>query len=591
LVSSTDERFYSIFCLIQMAASLRLRLFRILRGEAEYDCQKERKALKESLIGFDDEARRMRNLRDIKAGIGYERNRATASQSLGHRSLDYAIREGVDTSIYSIHAGERAMLYHFFYRYFRNEANARWIADYMYLYLLLKVRVRREFIQTNTLYGLENFQTYEHRKSSYSNVFKALYPLYAVQSTLRTDKDAFEARVTTDAYPQNVDYSMSLFQREKQAVRVDGNNLHFVIHLIKKSANHEKSSGKRYGFRDGYKAEIDQLLQKSSPNALYPLVGLDVAGSELHCPPEAFGQAYRYARRMGIANFTYHVGEDFVDLADGLRRIQEAIDFLELDGRSRLGHALALGVNPRKYYQQRHNSVVMDCQRLLDTLTWLLYKLMDIIIETHSQLKSSLLQKATTLYHQIGYPGDYQPMEYYLSQQLRSDGWGEDKGNSAWSMSRYCQSQASKDARSSEQISLLHSLYRVDSGIIERGKVIESYVYPSGIEELVEAIQATMRREIAEMGITIECNPTSNVKIGPFDSYDEHPIFLFKPPVGSDDMPPIPVAICTDDKGIFGTSLPNEYSLIASAMRKRFDEDMVVKYLDEVRECAWGHRF
>ena len=67
---------------------------------------------------------------------------------------------------------------------------------------------------------------------------------------------------------------------------------------------------------------------------------------------------------------------------------------------------------------------------------------------------------------------------------------------------------------------------------------------------------------IVKKKIAIETNPSSNVKIGPIDGYIDHPIFRFM-------ANGINVSINTDDKGIFATSLSNEYSLIANAYCQR----------------------
>ena len=64
--------------------------------------------------------------------------------------------------------------------------------------------------------------------------------------------------------------------------------------------------------------------------------------------------------------------------------------------------------------------------------------------------------------------------------------------------------------------------------------------------------------------LAIECNPSSNYKIGEFETYEEHPILKFfnyglSTPYANHD---IAVSINTDDQGIFATSLEREYSLI-----------------------------
>lgn len=64
--------------------------------------------------------------------------------------------------------------------------------------------------------------------------------------------------------------------------------------------------------------------------------------------------------------------------------------------------------------------------------------------------------------------------------------------------------------------------------IVERGSeavaftIKESYV--EDFYKLLEAIQEQLLKEIESKRISIECNPTSNYKIGEMSNYDEHPI-------------------------------------------------------------------
>lgn len=49
---------------------------------------------------------------------------------------------------------------------------------------------------------------------------------------------------------------------------------------------------------------------------------------------------------------TYHVGEVFTDIVDGLRAVDEAVHFLNLDCGDRLGHATVLGMDVEKWYEE-----------------------------------------------------------------------------------------------------------------------------------------------------------------------------------------------------------------------------------------------
>ena len=67
-----------------------------------------------------------------------------------------------------------------------------------------------------------------------------------------------------------------------------------------------------------------------------------------------------------------------LDLADGLRAIDEAILFCGLTRDSRIGHALALGTDSREYYKGKHGAVVMSKQDWIDNIAWIHGKSIDL---------------------------------------------------------------------------------------------------------------------------------------------------------------------------------------------------------------------
>ena len=58
---------------------------------------------------------------------------------------------------------------------------------------------------------------------------------------------------------------------------------------------------------------------------------------------------------------------------DGLRAVDETIHFMNYSAGCRIGHALALGVNPFDFYEERHHYIIIPKQTLLDNLVWLKY--------------------------------------------------------------------------------------------------------------------------------------------------------------------------------------------------------------------------
>lgn len=127
--------------------------------------------------------------------------------------------------------------------------------------------------------------------------------------------------------------------------------------------------------RDGKREESRRVL------------GIDACSSEDGCRPEVFAQTFRvlknhlvnqhhWEERIPQLRCSYHVGEENQDVLDGIRAIDEAIRFLNLESGDRLGHATMLGINPNNWYQAvegyQYNNQTMD---YLDNVAWLLSRL------------------------------------------------------------------------------------------------------------------------------------------------------------------------------------------------------------------------
>jgi hypothetical protein len=159
--------------------------------------------------------------------------------------------------------------------------------------------------------------------------------------------------------------------------------LGLVAHFIKRTDSAENDRFVRDEFaevcRDSKaRRESDQagralvaLLQKTEGLSDF-LRGVDAASNERHAGPEVFAQVFRRMGRAKIRRFTYHVGEDFVHLASGLRAINEAILYLDLTAGCRIGHGTAAGLIPRKWWDSVGGSVIQPCEDRLDDLvfTW-----------------------------------------------------------------------------------------------------------------------------------------------------------------------------------------------------------------------------
>lgn len=108
-----------------------------------------------------------------------------------------------------------------------------------------------------------------------------------------------------------------------------------------------------------------------------------------------------------------------------------------------------------------------------------------------------------------------------------------------------------------------------------------------------------MIRQLSEKGIAVETNPSSNLCIGPFSKYEDLPIFKLAPMEHDVHTPLVNVSVNTDDRGVFSTSLYNEFSLVAAALfkqrnaegEKRWSDEAIYRYIDWIRENGNHQRF
>lgn len=316
---------------------------------------------------------------------------------------------------------------------------------------------------------------------------------------------------------------------------------------------------------------------------------------------------------------TYHAGEDFLDICDGLRAIDETITFLEFQKGDRLGHALALGIDSEDYYDYKRRTIVMTKQDFLDNCIWLLFRSLEWNIDMATNLREKLKETARSLIYEIfqleernltnfndniGEYGNILEL-YYYSWLLRGDhpdlySSGKFSPNEKYQlhMNGYQQhmypqkNEQLNKYRNSNFISYLYYLYHYDKTVKLNGLKTYSFSASNEYIELISRFQNSLQKHIAKEGIAIECNPTSNVLIGTFKYYDRHPILTFNNHFLEDDgsNPQIKVSINTDDLGVFDTSLRNEYALLLSSIcRKRhsegnYNDEAVYEYLDYIRK-------
>ena len=587
--------------------------------------------------------------KDGGTSVGYEIYRL--------RNLDYAITNQLfmvdPRSPNRLLAGERNFLYQCFLNIFSDKWGKN-EKDLLYTYIIEKVKIRDRYVQTNSRMGFDNFQEIQRRKSEMVYAKKNVYAKENYRLSLgSTLKDygvtSLEVRIMAEesfdklterirTIDSQVEKSKILTYKDVYQKFVSGdhcsdekNGYFFTVHigrkadspakidgsLVPRNNKKRKSAGKAVDCLDSYFHGIH--VTSGAVDIKKRIFGMDVCSSEEGCRPDVFATEFRYVRKeCKGCGLTYHVGEAFDSLLDGLRAVDEAVRFLELTSGDRLGHALALGMDPKKVYtimKRMQDEIYLPQQDVLDDLVWLLYRSAELGVELNDTLKILIKKKAVELFKEIyvndrtvfwNKHGESWLEEYFISWKLRGDHPSMYKNkvyNPVMSLTKKAEYNAcmksdvkyiSDDMRMNEDAAYLYYLYHYSRSVKERGAkeyLIDMSDITGNLLKGIAGMQKAMRKEVSGLGICIECNPTSNFRIGGMESFEDHPIATFCGVKKKDED--INVSINTDNVGVFDISLPHEYMIIKDALLRSGDytESEIGDYLHRVKKMGISMSF
>lgn len=545
------------------AAAIRLQLWRSVNGE------------KMELRKIDDACFNMQlgNLSELQSDI----NIASAHPSGGWRP-DYAW--GTMTEDTEIFAGERKLLYMVFRRIFLTGDMK--LTALLHHYVLTKAGIRERMVQINRNTGFANFNRYETRKEiflyeypKYSELLKSV-PVY--EAMKKHDVRYVETRIVPGAPYRKLKRELHRTERLicRNIAADSSDDCRIIYHFIKKrdAFPYSESLPRNHRVRMEVRHKAVALHGLFGNQRHRRAVGIDAANSEMFCRPEVFAHAYRYLDLCGVRR-TFHVGEDYFDLTDGLHAIDEAVFFLGMRHGDRLGHGIALGIDPQMYYEARHFHVPVPLQVLLDNLVWMYFTSKKFNVTLPPKVEIMILERFRTYARIYGRPSIE---DYYYSILLRGNSPYHDSYMPYAQIIRDWDSMAHDDRRVVREnweiphIRRLFMRYHFDTDVKREGGKVVDFEVPREYPGVMALMQDRMMEKIAKRNIAVECCPTSNVRIGSLGRYDNHPVFRLLPPCGDGLVRPV-ATVNTDDIGIFSTSLDNEYALLALALLKKRDGD------------------
>ena len=651
-IENFGQKFYDM---CKLAAFYRVYLFLVLRGNCmdHFDIR-----WGASIDIYLDEIQGCINLARYEYGgciSNLQKNQFETSEV-----LDYALRQDMmdeNNTEYVSLAGERSFLYECYKACFSGKFND-YQQNMFYSYLKMRIAFRNEMVQTNRCVGFQNFSDYEKRKECFIGDNPAYYDEFlrmAITGQLCRDYlISLEMRVVPQKCAKDIFVVLKKYEDILEVTPYNADRCKYVMHFPKRKS----SRGAEWHNIECRNIEIRRESKKrakalavflqSHSRFRNQIVGIDACASEFGCRPEVFGQLFRYMHYVSFEpknvflahishklkndkmtnikriNLTYHAGEDFWDIVDGLRAIDELMLFCGLNRGSRIGHALALGINPCQYYASKGNVLVLPKQDLLDDIAWLLHNADHYCCEISQDLRLGLQEQFSKLFNSvfesfikenesIGNMVDISADIYYRSWKLRGD--NPDCYNcSFYEFQKFYRNYSktvitdwdrfafnfhdsvSDDLRNDPIVYQLNRYYAFDKEVRERGNQMETFKVKPDYADIVMQVQNCMIKVLAEKGIAIETNPSSNYLIGTIDRYDQHPIVRFnnRKLQHTEKNTSLSVSINTDDQGVFDTLLENEYALLVLALKKAkdangnalYDIEDIYEWLDYVRDLG-----
>lgn len=553
---------------------------------------------------------------DVKESI--EVYRYESSFMAFNTKVDYAIRDfkvdGMECNPYI--AGERHLAYACLCHIFENHEDMG-VQTLFYLYLLIKNHFSHVFIQSNNKTGFQNFKEYNDRKSSFiiHTPYDKMAINMAVEGTIKENYlEQLEVRFTPYATEREME-DMIHWVEENAFIRksLDHDKYFYVVHFVKeKKANWYENEEYRHAplcrehekraiFRK--KAECLVAMRNRGNEACRKIFGIDAASNEVNFRPENLGPVFRYLSASRIADDlpwktdipdlrkTYHVGEDFYEVVDGLRAIDEAILFLELAQGDRIGHGVALGINVGKWYA-KHPVVALPLQNLVDNLAWTLYKIREWNLDISTANYYNLYTEFEKAFRQLYKNENVDLLTYIKAWELRGDdpecytsGYDRSWLRPVTSWERHCvrDRKLFEELATNKSVYDLYHKYHFDVDLKRDALKVVPFRFMPFYVDLVKQLQVRMRSYMLEKGVAVESCPTSNYLISNVDEFSEIPTFqLFPIRESHSDYIRLNVSVNTDDRGVFYTSLVKEYTLLAATLRQEKENGLRVHSDDKI---------
>ena len=351
-------------------------------------------------------------------------------------ALDYFNEK--DNKSYEPKKGDKALLVYMTKKLFSEDRN-RLVYRMIEGYFIMRNIFKSVIYQQHRRSGFGYFSSYSRNRlkkatnENLKHIFKSIsHPEISTNAEVRIApfNDAIELHHWFTYLHRTVnEIKKELKTQDLQEIE---HNIKTIFHFIKRKPK-ENECVKQAFNRETYKHHtfvLNQFLtdrsvryaEKDKKDLAYQYFhGIDTASNELYVPPEVFAPVYSFFKNSIISSgfaiatdecvvlpkridlqYTYHVGEEYRDIISGVRAIFEAIVFLNLKDEDRLGHAVALGIDPELFLNDR-KYITLTKGEYMDNLIFLYYifNTCDTPICSLEEIRSTIEQLGNEIYGDV----------------------------------------------------------------------------------------------------------------------------------------------------------------------------------------------
>ena len=269
----------------------------------------------------------------------------------------------------------------------------------LYRYILIYNIFYKFLAQQNRQVGFDEFQKItlngfrEFSEKEYLKRYEQVKSIYK-------DNIALEGR-----FAPKVDIKKGIKLIDSILRAKDNIDLTLTCHFIKEEDTRKPENN--YSYRDmPLRIKLENIAKqlnfmiKINPEYKKYIKGFDAASNELFARPEAFTGLFSFLRKNGFSNFTFHGGEDFIELISGLRYVYEIVDFLDFKNSNRIGHATALGIEPKLWKERVGKNIYITKGEYFDNLIFTYYVLNKTqkFLKTQTKILNKIREYCLSIY-------------------------------------------------------------------------------------------------------------------------------------------------------------------------------------------------